>query len=80
MSPQQSVTYTVTGVTQETQFALDGQLIPGKNIRFTTSAGYSGKLFVPDSVFRDPAALKMAIEGDVKAVAAALGITGSVSG
>lgn len=71
--------YEVTGVTQETKYALNGTPIPGKNVSFKTTAGYEGTLFIADSIFSDTSAMRLAIEGEVKAVSAALGIKGTVS-
>jgi hypothetical protein len=40
--------------------------------------GYSGTVFVPDSVFADASAVRKLIEGEVKLVAAAQAIVGTV--
>lgn len=74
------VGYEVTGITQETKYGPNGAPIPGKNVAIKTSSGYEGTLFIPDSVFGDANAMRQAIEGEVKAVGAALGIKGTVSG
>lgn len=80
MAQGSPVGYEVTGVTQETRYGLNGTPIPGKNVAFKTTAGYEGTLFIPDSVFGDATAMRQALEGEVKAVAAALMITGTVGG
>lgn len=74
------VGYEVTGVTQETRYGPNSTPIPGKNVAFTTTGGYTGTLFIPDSIFGDATAMRQALEGEVKAVAAALMIKGTVSG
>lgn len=74
------VGYEVTGVTQETKYGLNGAPIPGKNVAFTTTAGYTGTVFIPDSVFADVTAMRAAIEGEVKAVSAAMMIKGTIGG
>ena len=74
------VTYEVTDVTQETKYGLNGTPIPGKNVVFKTSSGYEGTLFIADSIFSDTNAMRQAIEGEVKAVGAAMMIKGTVSG
>lgn len=74
------VGYEVTGVTQETKYAINGTPIPGKNVAFTTTTGYAGTLFIPDSVFGDTNALRQAIEGEVRSVGAAMSIKGNVGG
>lgn len=80
MTPGSPVTYEVTGVTQETKYAVNGTPIPGKNVAFTTSAGYQGSLFIADSVFADTNAMRQAIEGEVKAVSAAMAVKGTIGG
>lgn len=74
------VGYEVTDVTQETKYALNGTPIPGKNVAFKTTSGYEGTLFIADSIFSDTNAMRLALEGEVKAVGAAMGIKGTVSG
>lgn len=80
MTPGSPVTYEVTGVTQETKYALNGTPVPGKNVAFTTSSGYQGSLFIADSVFSDTTAMRQAIEGEVKAVSAAMVVKGTIGG
>ncbi len=80
MANSAAVTYQVTAVAPETQYNQLGTAIPGKRLTITTSAGYEGTVFVPDSVFGDLAAVQEAVEGEVRRVAAARAITGSVAG
>lgn len=80
MADATPVTYEVTGVTQETKYGPNGTPIPGKNVTFETGTGYQGTVFIPDSVFADTTALTGAIEGEVKAVAAAMLVKGTVGG
>ena len=80
MATANPVGYEVNAVTQETKYSLTGSPNPGKNVTFTTTTGYEGTLFIPDSIFGDAAAVRQAIEGEVKVVSAALAITGTVSG
>jgi hypothetical protein len=74
-----AVTYEVTTVVPETQYNQTGTAVPGKRVSFKMSTGYEGGVFIPDSVFADHAALVGIIEGEVKLVAAAQSISGSVS-
>lgn len=74
------VTWEVTDVTQETKYGLNGTPIPGKNVTFKTSTGYQGTLFIPDSVFADVTAMRQAVDGEVRAVTAAQGLSGRVEG
>lgn len=78
MAQGPAVTYQVTRVTPDTQFPVGEQPVQGKLVAFTTSTGYAGSVFVPDSVFGDQNAVKGLIEGQVKLVAQAQAITGSV--
>lgn len=80
MAQGPQVGYEVTGVTQETKYGPNGAPIPGKNVSFQTSSGYAGTLFIADSIFSDTNAMRLAIEGEVKAVSAAMMIKGTVSG
>lgn len=74
------ITYVVKGVTPDTQFSGTATPVTGKRVAFSTSTGYEGSVFVPDSVFRDQAAVRQMIEGEVKLVAAAQAIAGTVTG
>jgi hypothetical protein len=74
------VTYQVTRITPDTQFPPGAQPVTGKAVAFTTSVGYSGSVFVPDSVFADQAAVRQLIEAEVKLVAAATMLSGTVQG
>ncbi len=74
------ITYQVTRVTPDTQYPPGEQPVPGKSVAFSTSVGYTGTVFVPDSVFSDQAAVKRMIEDQVKLVAAAQSISGSITG
>jgi hypothetical protein len=80
MAQGDPVTYTVTAVAPETQFTSTATPLPGKRVSFSTSAGYDGGVFVPDSVFSDTAAVRDLIEGEVRKVTAALALTGTVTG
>jgi hypothetical protein len=74
------VTYTVTGITQETQFTAASNPIAGKRVTYQTSTGYEGTVFVPDSVFGDAGAVRQIIEGEVRKVAVAQSLSGTVNG
>jgi hypothetical protein len=74
------VSYTVTGVSPDTQFTGAATPVTGKRVAFSTTTGYEGAVFVPDGVFGDIAAVKQLIEGEVKKVAAAQVIAGTVTG
>ena len=72
------VTYMVTGVAPDVQATPTNTLIVGKQVSFSMSTGYEGKVFVPDSVFADAKAVHAAVLGEVNAVVAAQAITGTV--
>lgn len=80
MAQGASITYQVTGVTPDSEFTTANTVVPGKRVAFSTSSGYSGSVFVPNSVFADQAAVRRLIEGEVRVVAAAQAITGSIGG
>lgn len=73
------ITYKVTGVTQDSQFTGQATPVTGKRVQFSTNTGYDGAVFVPDAVFADANAVRRMIEGEVKLVAAAQTITGSLT-
>jgi hypothetical protein len=75
----EQVTYQVTGVAPDTQFTAGNTVIQGKRVQFSASSGYSGWIFVPDSVFADQGAVSRMIEAEVQLVAAAQNITGTIS-
>lgn len=74
------VTWEVTNITQETKFGMNGTPIPGKNVTFKTSTGYEGTLFIADSIFTDVNAVRLAIDGEVRAVTNALTVKGTLNG
>lgn len=78
MASGEPVTYKVTRVTPDTQFPAGEPPVPGKQVAFATSAGYSGAVFVPDAVFADVAAMKRMIEDQVMLVVRAQMISGTV--
>lgn len=74
-----SVTWQVTGITPHVEATPQDTLITGKQVSFSLSTGYTGKVFVPDSVFGDVNAVKEAVQAQVRAIVAASAITGTVS-
>jgi hypothetical protein len=74
------ITYQVTRVTPDTQFPPGEQPVAGQLVAFTTSAGYSGNVFVPDSVFSDKSAVTRMVEDKVRLVAQAQSISGTIQG
>lgn len=80
MAQDTPVTYKVTGVTQDTSFSGSATPVTGKRVAFSTSTGYEGAVFVPDSVFADLEAVRGLIEGEVRVVAAAQAIAGNLTG
>ena len=74
------VTYQVTGITPDVQATPQNTLVPGKQVAFSLSTGYEGKVFVPDSVFANVAAVQEAVATQVRAIVAASAITGTVTG
>lgn len=80
MAGQTPITYTVSTVSPDTQYGPGATPINGKRIGFTTSIGYDGSIFVADSIFADTAAWRAIIEDEVKKVAAAQSVTGTVTG
>lgn len=80
MAQGASITWQVTGVSDDTSMTPQNTLVQGKRVAFSTNTGYNGSVFVPASVFADQAAVKRLIEGEVRTVAAAMGLTGAVGG
>lgn len=80
MSNGNPVTWKVTAVAPETQFNSSATPLPGKRVSFTTSIGYDGAVFIPDTVFGDVNAWRPVIEAEVMRVAAAQALTGTVNG
>lgn len=80
MANTNPVTWEVTAVAQDTQYSPTAAPIAGKRVSFTTSTGYAGTVFIPDSVFGDLDAVRQVIDGEVAKVAAAQVITGTVNG
>lgn len=78
MPPSPGITYTVTRITPDTKFPPGESPVSGKSVAFSTSVGYTGTIFVPDSVFSDATAVRHMIEAEVKLVAAAWQLTGSI--
>ena len=74
------ITWSVTSVTPDTQFTATATPIPGKRVAFTTSIGYDDTVFVANSIFADTAAWRQIIESEVKKVAAAQAVTGTITG
>lgn len=79
MATGEPISYQVTRVTPDTQFPAGEQPVTGKLVAFSTSIGYSGSVFVPDSVFADQAAMRRMIEDQVMLVARARSISGTVT-
>lgn len=79
MATGSPVTYRVTTVTADTQYNIQNAPVTGKRITFEMSTGYTGSVFVPDTVFGDMASVRGIIEGEVKMVAAAQAISGTVT-
>lgn len=80
MAQGPTVTYQVTRVTPSTEFPPGDQPVKGQLVAFTTSTDYSGSIFVPDTVFNDPGAMRRMIEDKVRQVTAAMMITGTIQG
>jgi hypothetical protein len=72
------VTYQVTAVVPAVQYGSQGQQIAGKTLTFTTSTGYEGAVFIADNVLGDVDRVKAAIEAEVRIVAAAQQIAGTI--
>lgn len=72
------VTYKITKVLADTQYNDQNTPIRGKQVTYEMSTGYVDTIFVPNNVFNDTGALKKLIEGEVRMVAAAHDITGTV--
>lgn len=79
MTQPTAITYQVSRVTPDTQFPPGEQPVHGKLVAFSTSAGYTGSVFVPDSVFADHQAVRRMIEDQVLLVAKAQQISGTVT-
>lgn len=80
MSSGNPVTWKVTAVAPETQYNSSATPIPGKRVSFTTSIGYDGSVFIPDTVFSDVNTWRQIIEAEVMKVAAAQSVAGTVNG
>jgi hypothetical protein len=80
MAQSSQITYEVTTVTTDTQFTGSATPVTGKRVGFTTSTGYIGAVFVPDGVFGDLGAVQTLIEAEVRKVAAAQAIAGTITG
>lgn len=80
MAQPEAITYRVTAVAPDTQFGAQNSVISGKRVTFEASTGYVGSVFVPNGVFADTKAVQGLIEGEVRLVAAAQKLTGSVTG
>lgn len=80
MAGQTPISYTVSSVTPDTQYGPGATPIPGKQVAFTTSIGYTGSIFVADSIFGDTGAWRAIIESEVLKVAAAQQVTGTIGG
>ena len=74
------VGYTVTGATDTIKVGFDGGPIEGTTYTYQATNGYTGKLFIPHPVDRDPAAVRAAVEGDLRQIVTALNLTGTVGG
>jgi hypothetical protein len=80
MPGQNPISYNVTNVTPETSYGPGATPINGKRVAFSTSVGYDGSIFVPDSIFGDTRAWRAIIEAEVLKVAAAQAVTGTIGG
>lgn len=80
MAQGASITYQVTGVAPDIQYPAAGSPVFGKKVSFTMSTGYEGSVFVPDTVFGDAKAVHEAVTSQVRMVAAALAISGTITG
>lgn len=78
MASGEQISYEVTSVAPDTQFTAGNQTVPGKRVSYSTSSGYTGWVFVPDSVFADTAAVQRMIHAEVMIVYRAQQITGSI--
>ena len=74
------VGYTVTGASPDVKIGFDGGPIEGTTYTYEATNGYTGKLFIPHPVDRDPQAVLAAIAGDLQAVVSVLGTSGTVGG
>lgn len=71
-------TWTVTSQSPAQQPDAMGNLISGRNIQYQTNTGYTGSVFVPDSVYADVNAVQALLQADVQQVAAVSALGGSV--
>jgi len=71
------VSWTVTSQSPSTKFGPDGNPIEGKDVNFETTIGYKGTVFIPDSVYGDPSAVRQMIASEVQTVAAIHGLSGT---
>ena len=67
----------VTGQTQDTEFDPQGNAVPGKRVAFTVQpSGYTGSVFIPDSVYVNIDAVRERIQAEASMVSQIHGMTG----
>lgn len=74
------VDYRITSVTPETKYTATATPIPGKVVAYSTSTGYEGSAFVPDTAFGNLVTVRQIIEAEVRQVAAVQALTGTIAG
>lgn len=67
--------WSVTGQQETTEQAVGGQFVSGRRVYFTTGAGNTGSVFVPDTMYDAPTVSRM-----VAAAAANVDTVGSLRG
>ncbi len=78
--PNGQVGYKVTAATVTTTIGYDGNPIEGTTYTYEATNGYTGRLFIAHPVDRDPVAVQAAVAGDLRAVLAALAVSGTIGG
>jgi hypothetical protein len=74
------VDYQVTALSPKIEYGSQGQPVAGKQVTFTTSTGYEGTVFVPDSVLANVDRVRAIVEDEVRTVVAAQQIAGTIGG
>ena len=80
MTQGNPVTYQVTGVVRHVAYSATGVSTPGKLVSYTTNNGYDGQVFIADTDFGNTTKVRQMIEAEVRMVAAAQSLTGTVTG
>ena len=74
------VTYKITAIVADTQYNSQNAPVTGRKVTYEVSNGYTDSVFISNADFGDMTMVKRRVEAEVRAVAAAYGLTGTVQG